>query len=83
MKTIGRAYMKCKKCQWKGILSECGNVEHDDGSLDCPQCHNEGEMDWEREKLEIIQGIAYTLSRSVDIPSEFVQLVDEHFWELV
>lgn len=83
MKSIGSANMKCRTCEWRGKLSECGNIEHKDGSLDCPQCHDICKMDWEREKLEVVSGLVFTLSKSVGVPPAFIDLIDKKFWNTV
>jgi hypothetical protein len=67
--------MKCDVCGWRGRLAECGDVEHDDGAFDCPNCHQSCTDDWEREKLEIIQRIAYLLTLTTDVPAKFMELL--------
>ena len=40
MRSIFEAEMKCPSCGWEGTVGTCGDVEHDDGCLDCPVCHS-------------------------------------------
>ena len=40
MQSIFYHKMKCHKCKWIGDVCDCGTMHHEDGKLDCPECHS-------------------------------------------
>lgn len=49
MKSIFEHKVTCTKCDWKGTVGECGDVEQKEGCLDCPLCHSVATDDWDAE----------------------------------